>query len=427
MKDELTGTQGLLQTLSDEIHRWAFRAVPEGFILFSQISLKILLLLAVVAIFNFIAWYFLKSFRSLFYNKLKDNAVVAALYQSKVLDSVANFIALFIGRASVQPIFYRHPNSFEVLSRIFAVLMIIAGYVLYHRILTTVDRYFIIKKDFYRMTAMRAVTSSLDIVGIFIFGFIGITVLFGVSASAILGVLGALTAVILLVFRDTILGFVTGIHVSTSRIVKVGDWVIIPKYQIEGNIEDISLLTTKIKNLDRTVSTIPTYDLMSTEIKNFQVMLDNNRRRIKRSIVLNVKSFKFLDEELLSRLSKINLIKDYLSESETILNRERALLDNQEEIINGRQLTNIGVYRHYIYQYLESNPYIDQNLNLMVRQLEVTPTGMPLEIICFTKTSEWKKYETIMADIFDHLLTAAKEFDLVILQVTRINGITEND
>lgn len=200
----------------------------------------------------------------------------------------------------------------------------------------------------------------------------------------------------------------------------MGDWVAIPKYSIEGNIEDIDLLTTKIRNFDKTLSTIPTYDLLTTEIKNMQVMSETNTRRIKKSIVFNIKSFKFLDDEAFGKLLKINLIHDYLVDKKKEIDSQKGALENSEEIINGQQLTNIGTFRIYALNYLKNNPNIDQEGTIMVRQMEITPQGMPLEIYCFANDSNWVNFEQIQADIFDHLLVASKEFDLEIMQVNKI-------
>lgn len=229
-----------------------------------------------------------------------------------------------------------------------------------------------------------------------------------------------MTAVLLLVFRDTILGFVTGIHVSTSKMVKIGDWIGVPKYNLEGTIVEINLLTTKVLNFDKTVSTIPTYDLLSTEVRNHQIMYEGNSRRIKKSIVFNVNSFVFLNEEHFDKLQKINLIKEYLQKRKEELTAERGTLDNADHIINGHQLTNIGVFRKYATCYLENHPQISKDELIVVRQLDVTSEGMPLEIMCFTKTTELAQYENIQADIFDHLLAAAKEFELEIMQLSKI-------
>jgi miniconductance mechanosensitive channel len=168
------------------------------------------------------------------------------------------------------------------------------------------------------------------------------------------------------------------------------------------------------------MSTIPTYDFLTTEIKNIQVMSESNTRRIKRSIIFNINSFRFLNLEDVDRLSKINFIKDYLAEKKQEINQERAGLENADQIINGRQLTNIGVFREYAHNYLKNSEHIDQSGTLMVRQLENTPHGMPLEIYCFTNDSNWGNFEAIMADIFDHLLVASKHFDLEIMQFNKI-------
>ena len=238
----------------------------------------------------------------------------------------------------------------------------------------------------------------------------------GINATAILSILSATTAIILLVFRDTILGFVTGIHVSTSKNLKVGDWIGVKKYDVEGTISEINLLTTKIVNFDKTISTIPTYDLLSTEIKNHQAILDGGSRRIKRSIFFNIKSFKFIDEVFYEKIKNINLISEYVDRKYTEILEERKNLPNHQVRINGRQLTNIGVFRNYVINYLTQNKHIDHHDVILVRQLEISPEGLPLEIYCFTNKAELLEYERIQADIFDHILTAAQEFGLEVMQ-----------
>ncbi len=294
-------------------------------------------------------------------------------------------------------------------------VFILAG--MLYRALKGFRYYFTIKQDYYKVMAINAVSETIKILGIFIFTIVGICVIFGIKGTTIVGSLGAITAVLVLVFRDTILGFVTGIHVATSKSLKVGDWIGIPKYNIEGNILDISLLTTKILNFDKTISSVPTYDLLTTEIKNLQVMSESNTRRIKKSIFFNINSFKFLTDEEIERLKEINLISDYLAKKEDEIHKEKMDLRNSNKIINGRQLTNIGVFRYYAQKYLENNPDIVKDNTIMVRQLEITTQGLPMEIYCFANDSEWKRFEQIQADIFDHLLVASKEFDLQIMQI----------
>ena len=419
MNDELKDTKDFLQNISDNIHYFVRDSLPDNWVLLGQIVLKFLFLLVLVYVTDFILKFILNQIFRTFFNDDKY-PIQKSIYQSRITNSVAHLIALLFGSFALFSIFYRHPKSFIFLERMvgLAIVLVVAG--MLYRSLGAFRNYFTIKQDYYKIIALNAVSQSVKIFGIFVSSIVAISVIFGISGSAILGSLGAITAVLVLVFRDTILGFVTGIHVATSKNLKVGDWIGIPKYNLEGNIQDINLLTTKIQNFDKTISTIPTYDFLTTEIKNIQVMSESNTRRIKRSIIFNINSFKFLDDYTLNRLSKVNLIKSYLEIKKSEMFQERKLIENPELIINGRQLTNIGVFREYVFNYLKNNQHIDQEGTILVRQLENTPQGMPLEIYCFTNDSQWANYEDIQADIFDHLLVASKEFDLEVIQFAKI-------
>ena len=419
MNDELKDTKDFLQNISDNIHYFVRDSLPDNWVLLGQIVLKFLFLLVLVYVTDFILKFILNQIFRTFFNDDKY-PIQKSIYQSKITNSVAHLIALLFGSFALFSIFYRHPKSFIFLERMvgLAIVLVVAG--MLYRSLGAFRNYFTIKQDYYKIIALNAVSQSVKIFGIFVSSIVAISVIFGISGSAILGSLGAITAVLVLVFRDTILGFVTGIHVATSKNLKVGDWIGIPKYNLEGNIQDINLLTTKIQNFDKTISTIPTYDFLTTEIKNIQVMSESNTRRIKRSIIFNINSFKFLDDYTLNRLSKVNLIKSYLEIKKSEMFQERKLIENPELIINGRQLTNIGVFREYVFNYLKNNQHIDQEGTILVRQLENTPQGMPQEIYCFTNDSQWANYEDIQADIFDHLLVASKEFDLEVIQFAKI-------
>ena len=419
MNDELKDTKDFLQNISDYIHYSVRENLPDSAVLLVQIILKFLFLVAIIYIADFIVKFILNQIFKLFFNKDKY-PVLKSIYQSRITNSISHVFALLIGSFALFSIFYRHPKSFIFLERMvyLAIVFVVAG--MLYRGLSAFRNYFIIQQDFYKIIALNAVSQSVKIFGTFVSAIIAICVIFGISGTTIVGSLGAITAVIVLVFRDTILGFVTGLHVATSKNLKVGDWIGIPKYNLEGNIQDINLLTTKIQNFDKTISTIPTYDFLTTEIKNIQVMTESNTRRIKRSIIFNINSFKFLNEEILEKLSKVNLIKDYLEFKKSEMSEQRKLIDNPELLINGKQLTNIGVFREYVFNYLKNNPHIDQEETILVRQLENTPQGMPLEIYCFTNDSQWANYEDIQADIFDHLLVASKEFDLEVIQFAKI-------
>lgn len=417
MKDELIGYKDFLQKISDEIHFFCKDFLPEEFILPGQIFLKFLFFIALIYVTAFLLRNLINLIFRFFFDKEKY-PVMKSIYQAKVTNSVANILALGFGNYALFSIFYRHPKSFVFLERLVGILIVLVIANMAFKFIKVLQNYYLIQKDYYKIIAINSISQTVRIFGTFIFSVIAVCVLFGISSSTVLGSLGAITAVMVLVFRDTILGFVTGIHVATSKNLKVGDWVAIPKYSIEGNIEDIDLLTTKIRNFDKTLSTIPTYDLLTTEIKNLQVMSESNTRRIKKSIIFNIKSFKFLDSEMIERLKHINMIKFYLKEKQEEIEKSRNDLDIADETINGVQITNIGTFRKYAYEYLKHNLHINQKETLLVRQLEITPQGLPLEIYCFTNDSNWEHFERIQSDIFDHLLVASKEFDLEISQIS---------
>ncbi|KFF25476.1 mechanosensitive ion channel family protein [Chryseobacterium vrystaatense] len=419
MKDEIQDTKNFLQEISEQLYIYISQVTPGGMDWVVHIIIKLALLCAVFLVVDFV-FKFVINFVFRFFRNDEKYPVIRSIYQSKISNSVAHFAALLVVGGIHPSIFpataLPKTNIFINRSINLGLVLILAG--MLYRSLTGFRYYFTIKQDFYKIMALNAISETVKILGIFIFSVVGLCVIFGIKGTTIVGSLGAITAVLVLVFRDTILGFVTGIHVATSKNLKVGDWVSIPKYSIEGNITDISLLTTKITNFDKTVSTIPTYDLLTTEIKNLQVMSESNTRRIKKSVYFNINSFKFLNEEDIERLKDINLISDYLEEKTQEIRQENQSVEHNDKTINGRQLTNIGVFRYYAQKYIENDPDIDENGTRMVRQLDITPQGLPLEVYCFANDSKWEHFEQIQADIFDHLLVASKEFDLQVMQIS---------
>lgn len=417
MNDRLEETKDFLQELSDPLYRYISRISPTGLDWIFHIIVKIILLCLIFLVLDFIYKVMINSIFRFFKNKEKY-PIINSIYESRITNSIAHLFALVVIGSIHESIFagaLKNTTIFINRSVNLAMVLIFAG--MLYRGLTAFRNYFVIKQDFYKIMALNAVSETVKILGIFIFSVVGICVIFGIKGTTIVGSLGAITAVLVLVFRDTILGFVTGIHVATSKNLKVGDWVSIPKYNLEGNIAEINLLTTRINNFDKTFSTIPTYDLMTTEIKNLQVISETNARRIKKAIYFNINSFKFLTDEDIERLKNINLISDYLDRKSIELRKQKEHMEHKEEIINGKQLTNIGVFRYYAQKYIERIPELDKEGPLIVRQLNITPQGLPLEIYSFTNDTEWVRFESIQADIFDHLLVASKEFDLEVMQV----------
>ncbi|MBT8428948.1 MAG: mechanosensitive ion channel family protein [Gammaproteobacteria bacterium] len=244
-----------------------------------------------------------------------------------------------------------------------------------------------------------------------------IALLLGKSPIYLLGSMGLLASVLMLVFKDPILGLVGGIQLVANRMLAEGDWIEMPSHQADGDVIEVALTTVKVQNWDKTITTIPTYSLISSPFKNWRGMSESGGRRIKRSINIDISSVKLCTPEMLERFAKIQYIADYIERKRKQLaewNAERGI--DMNDPINARNMTNVGTFRAYILAYLENHPEINQDMTLLVRQLEPGPTGLPIQIYCFSKDTRWASYERIQADIFDHLLAVAQEFDLSIYQ-----------
>ena len=230
--------------------------------------------------------------------------------------------------------------------------------------------------------------------------------------------MGAASAVILLIFKDSILGFVASIQVSINDMVRIGDWISFTKYGADGTVTEINLATVKVQNWDKTITTIPTYALISDSFKNWRGMSESGGRRIKRALILKQGTIKYLTEADVERLKDIQLLRKYLSWATEKINayNEKNEIDKTLRI-NGRNLTNIGVFRKYIQTYLEQHTALNQDMTMMTRQLAPTPQGIPIEIYTFSSDKRWQNYEFIMADIFDHLLAAVPYFDLEVYEL----------
>ena len=244
-----------------------------------------------------------------------------------------------------------------------------------------------------------------------------IAALFDRSPLILLSGLGAMAAVLMLIFQDTILSLVASVQISTNDVLRVGDWVEMPQLNADGDVIDIALHTVKIQNWDKTITTIPTRRFMTDPFKNWRGMQESGGRRIKRSIMLDQQSVHFLDGEQKQRLGRFRLLKEHLKTKQAEIDDwNTQLAEEGKEPVNTRRITNIGIFRAYTERYLKSHPGIHQDMTLMARQLAPTPDGLPLEIYCFTNTTTWLKYEGIQSDIFDHLLAILPEFGLRVFQ-----------
>jgi len=244
-----------------------------------------------------------------------------------------------------------------------------------------------------------------------------ISIFSGKAPQALIAGLGAMAAVLILVFKDTILGFVASIQLSANKMVNNGDWISMPKYNADGTVLDISLNTVKVQNWDKTIATIPTYALVSESFNNWKGMEESGGRRIKRSINIDMKSVGFLEDVQIEKLRSFHLIKDYITTREKeIAEFNKSLNLDQDIIANGRRMTNLGTFRKYLENYLHNHPKIHQEMTFLVRHLQPTEKGLPMEIYVFSNDQEWANYESIQADIFDHILAIIPEFGLRVFQ-----------
>ncbi len=260
---------------------------------------------------------------------------------------------------------------------------------------------------------LRGLIQTAKLLACVLVGLLSISFLIDKSPIILLSGLGALSAVMLLVFKDPILGLVAGIQLSANEMLSIGDWLEMPKYGADGDVIDIALTTVKVRNWDKTITTIPTYALISDSFKNWRGMSESGGRRIKRSVLIATDSIRFLDKELLQRLRQAHLLDNYLEEKiKAIEHANKNKQTDRSFQINGRRLTNIGTFRAYLVAYLKAHPEIHQEMTLLVRQRDPSRDGLPIQIYAFTNTTDWDKYEDIQSDIFDHIFSVLPEFEL---------------
>ena len=254
---------------------------------------------------------------------------------------------------------------------------------------------------------------------LWIFGlFIIISKIFDIDTGKMLGAFGAISAIIILIFRDTILGFVASVQVSLNDMVRIGDWITFDKFGADGDVIEINLATVKVRNFDNTTTTIPTYSMISDSFRNWRGMLDSDGRRIKRHILIKVNSIRFLTETELEEMKKIQLVANYIENRQREIEKYNAIHNiDKSLLVNGRNMTNFGLFRKYITQYLIQHPGLNQDMILLCRQLQPTANGIPLEIYTFSNDKRFENYEYIMADIFDHIFASIGFFDLEIYEM----------
>ncbi len=338
------------------------------------------------------------------------------MLQRKVFKKLAHIFPAVIFEASIPVVFADFEWLIPVAFAFTYIYMVVVVMMVVNAMLNAIID-ILLDKPRLKDKPIQSYIQLAKIFNFFICGVLIISIALDKSPIYFFSALGAMTAVILLIFKDTILGFVASIQLAVNDMVRIGDWVTMPKYGADGDIMEINLTTVKVRNFDRTVTTIPTYAFISDSFKNWRGMEESDGRRIKRSINVTISSIRFCSPEMMGRFSKFQLIADYVKERKEeieVYNKENDI--DTTQLINGRNMTNIGVFRKYIEAYLRNNQHINKNMTCMVRQLTPTETGLPMEIYAFSSDKNWVNYEGIMADIFDHIFAAAPEFDLEIFQ-----------
>ena len=328
--------------------------------------------------------------------------------------NIAHFVPFIIAYKFIPNLFFDNIVLQEFCQKSILVIGIILTIIGVRSVLNSIKSYF--KTLAYLKD--KPVDSYIQVIMMFVWLtgiFVMVAIITGISFWEFIAGLGTVSAIIILVFRDTILGFVASIQVSINDMVRIGDWISFDKFGADGDVIEINLATVKVQNFDNTITTIPTYALISDSFKNWRGMDESKGRRIKRALNIRMESVKNLNQDEILKLSKIQLISEYVIErSEDINNYNQINSVDKSILINGRNLTNIGLFRKYMETYIQGHSAVNKDLMVMVRQLQPTAYGLPIEIYAFSSDKRWQNYEYIIADIFDHMIASVSDFYLVI-------------
>lgn len=334
------------------------------------------------------------------------------ILQHGVLERLAWVTPGFVVRAFAEPL----PAETSTIQRLVSGYILVVLISAVFRLLSAIQAIY----ETLPFSKDRPIKGYVQIVKLFLFiagALVVLATLLDQSPWVFISGLGAATAVLLLVFRDTILSFVASLQIASADLVRIGDWITVSKYGADGDVIDIALHTIKVQNWDKTITTIPTYALIEGSFKNWRGMRESGGRRIARAVAIDQSSVRFLNPELCERLKKVHLLREYIETRSAEIARwnEENRVD-PSSLVNGRRMTNLGTFRVYLTNYLRNHPSVHQGMTLMVRQLEPSEAGLPLQVYCFTNTTQWTEYERIQADIFDHVLAVLPEFGLLPFQ-----------
>lgn len=338
------------------------------------------------------------------------------LVKNKFFDLISHMVPLLLMDNFVRTIFYSFPLISDFLARLVTFVIIFLLMKVSNRFINTA-RDVLEENPKFSDKPLTSYAQLLKIIVNILLVVLMISVAAKIPVLEIFLSLGAMMAVILLVFKDTLLGFVGSIQLSANDMIREGDWVTVEKFGADGTVVEISLNTVKVQNFDNTITTIPTYSFISDSFKNWRGMTESDGRRVVRGVKIKLETVKFCTKEMLDKYGEIELIREYVEAKEReILDHNAVSKANKKVLVNGRNQTNIGIFRKYIESYLKANKHINQEMTLMVRQLTASETGVEIQVYAFTKTKDWVEYEAILADLFDHVMASAKFFDLEIFE-----------
>ncbi len=338
------------------------------------------------------------------------------LVEHKVFYAIAHLVPVLFIFYIIPEILDQDLVWVDYLERLNKVVVIIVFAVLFFRILNIVKT-IIGRIESFKDKPLDSYFQLVKIIISIILFLLVLSILAKTPIGYFFGAFGAMTAVVILVFKDTLLGFIGSIQLSANDMIRVGDWISMENFGADGDVIEINLTTVKVRNWDKTITTVPTYSLISDSFKNWRGMQETGSRRIARSIFINQSTIKFADQDLINQFKKIHLLEEYISrkENEVVLYNNENKVDTSM-ISNGRRITNIGTFRAYLVTYLKNHPKINQDLTILVRQLDPTINGIPLQIYAFSSDIEWVNYEGIQSDIFDHILAVISQFELSLFQ-----------
>ena len=386
---------------------------------FLNMVLMLIILLILIFVSDFIARKILVQAFIRFSKRSKTN-FDDFLVSHKAPRNIAHLVPLFMTIEMFPIVFYDYPYFERFIIVILKVYGILLTIWILRSILRSLESYF---KTLPRLRD-KPIDSYIQVVMLFVWilGFgLCFVVLTGIPLWTFFTTLGAASAILLLIFKDTLLGFVASIQVSINDSVRIGDWITMDKYGADGDVIEINLATVQVQNFDMTITHIPTFALLADSFKNWRGMQNSGGRRIKRSILIKARSVHYLTDEFVEKLKGIQLITDYLNKKQKELKYQNKKNEiDKTLLINGINLTNIGVFRKYLQTYIENHSGINKDMFIMVRQLAPTAQGLPLEIYAFSSDKRWANYEWIMSDIFDHAIAAVNFFDLEIYELQTV-------